>query len=252
MIKPALAVVVKLMPICCDALAVNRKKPQTAPPSMSIFDCPAVFLTRSPILISTCSRTAITGSRAKKAIHVLAVRKVKGPTKPAPMLCAANAQPQIGYNLYSDWFYEGIEKIEKLLSKYGAAEVGQDVLRDLITDPKTKNSFRSIPIPVALVKMLNEYRRSQPLDIHRRLFPRPYGTYYGMKAAIKTVDSRLSPHCLRHTYATHLLGRGMDIRTVAALLGDNVKTVINTYIHYSDDMRAAAADDIEKIFAENF
>ena len=47
----------------------------------------------------------------------------------------ANAQPQIGYNLYSDWFYEGIEKIEKLLSKYGAAEVSQDVLRDLITNP---------------------------------------------------------------------------------------------------------------------
>ena len=127
-----------------------------------------------------------------------------------------------------------------------------DTQHYIYTDPKTKNSFRSIPIPVALVKMLNEYRRSQPLDIHRRLFPRPYGTYYGMKAAIKTVDSRLSPHCLRHTYATHLLGRGMDIRTVAALLGDNVKTVINTYIHYSDDMRAAAADDIEKIFAENF
>ena len=105
---------------------------------------------------------------------------------------------------------------------------------------------------LALVKMLNEYRRSQPLDIHRRLFPRPYGTYYGMKAAMKTIDSRLSPHCLRHTYATHLLAKGMDIRTVAALLGDNVKTVINTYIHYSDDMRTAAANDIEKIFAGNF
>lgn len=127
-----------------------------------------------------------------------------------------------------------------------------DTQHFIYTAPKTKNSFRTIPIPVALVNMLNEYRRTKPLDIQRRLFPKPYGTYYGMKRAIKTVDSRLSPHCLRHTYATHLLARGMDIRTVAALLGDNVKTVINTYIHYNDDMRAAAADDIEKIFAENF
>jgi hypothetical protein len=39
---------------------------------------------------------------------------------------------------------------------------------------------------------------------------------------------------------------------VAALLGDNAKTVINTYIHYNDDMRSAAAKEIEKIFAENF
>lgn len=127
-----------------------------------------------------------------------------------------------------------------------------DTQHFIYTAPKTKNSFRTIPIPVALVNMLNEYRRTKPLDIQRRLFPKPYGTYYGMKRAIKTVDSRLSPHCLRHSYATHLLARGMDIRTVAALLGDNVKTVINTYIHYNDDMRAAAADDIEKIFAENF
>ena len=127
-----------------------------------------------------------------------------------------------------------------------------DTQHFIYTAPKTKNSFRTIPIPIALVNMLNEYRRTKPLDIQRRLFPKPYGTYYGMKRAIKTVDSRLSPHCLRHTYATHLLAKGMDIRTVAALLGDNVKTVINTYIHYSDDMRKAAADDIEKIFAENF
>jgi len=119
-------------------------------------------------------------------------------------------------------------------------------------DPKTKNGFRTIPIPGVLAKMLTQYKNSHPLDIHRRLFSRPYGTYYGMKQAIKKIDRRLSPHCLRHTYATTLLAKGVDIRTVAALMGDNAQTVIKTYIHYSDDMRRAAADDIEKIFAENF
>ena len=119
-------------------------------------------------------------------------------------------------------------------------------------DPKTKNGFRTIPIPGVLAKMLTQYKNSHPLDIHRRLFSRPYGTYYGMKQAIKKIDRRLSPHCLRHTYATTLLAKGVDIRTVAALMGDNAQTVIKTYIHYSDDMRKAAADDIEKIFAENF
>ena len=53
----------------------------------------------------------------------------------------ANAQPQIGYNLYSDWFYVGIEKIEKLLSKYGAEEVAQDALRDLLTNPDKANAL---------------------------------------------------------------------------------------------------------------
>lgn len=117
---------------------------------------------------------------------------------------------------------------------------------------KTKNSYRTIPIPRALLVMLHRYHNTQPMDIARRLFPRPAGTYRLVREAIKKLDSNLSPHCLRHTYATNLLAKGMDIRTVAALLGDNVKTVINTYIHYSDDMRAAAAESIEKIFAQNF
>jgi integrase len=127
-----------------------------------------------------------------------------------------------------------------------------DTQHNITTDPKTKNSFRSIPIPQALRKMLKQYHDTQPLDISRRIFPRPYGTYYGMKQAMKLISKDLSPHCLRHTYATNLLAKGMDIRTVAALLGDNAKTVINTYIHYNDDMRSAAAKEIEKIFAENF
>ncbi len=46
----------------------------------------------------------------------------------------ANVQPQIGYNLYSEWFYESIDKIEKMLSKYGAQEVSGEILRGLITE----------------------------------------------------------------------------------------------------------------------
>lgn len=117
---------------------------------------------------------------------------------------------------------------------------------------KTKNSYRTIPIPQVLLVMLRRYYNSQPMDIARRLFPRPAGTYHLIRKAIKKLDNSLSPHCLRHTYATRLLSQGIDIRTVAALMGDDTKTVINTYIHYNDDMRMAAAESIEKIFAQNF
>ena len=118
--------------------------------------------------------------------------------------------------------------------------------------PKSKNGYRTIPIPQALLHMLKHYHDTMPLDIGRRVFPRPYATYLYMKKAIRKADPSLSPHCLRHTYATTLLGKGVDVRTVAALLGDDVKTVINTYIHYSDDMRKAAADSIKNIFSEEF
>ena len=121
-----------------------------------------------------------------------------------------------------------------------------------VAAPKSRNGFRTIPIPQALMVMLKEYHDSRPLDMQRRLFPAPTSTFTRLSRAIRSVDPGLSTHCLRHTYATNLLAHGVDIRTVAALLGDDVKTVIGTYVHYTDDMRQAAARDIQKIFAENF
>lgn len=119
-------------------------------------------------------------------------------------------------------------------------------------EPKSRNSFRAIPVPFVLIRHLATYHDTQPLNMNRRIFAQPYGIYGGLERTLKKLDGRFSPHCLRHTYATNLLAHGVDIRTVAALLGDSVRTVIKTYIHYTDEMRAAAARDIEKIFAQNF
>ena len=56
-------------------------------------------------------------------------------------------------------------------------------------------------------------------------------------------------HDFRHTYATRLLSSGMDIKTVASLLGDTVATVERMYIHYTYEIRAKAAEDINRIFS---
>ena len=57
-----------------------------------------------------------------------------------------------------------------------------------------------------------------------------------------------SIHDLRHTYATKLLSNGVDIKTVSALLGDSLPTVLKIYVHYSDDMRLKAAGKVADIF----
>ena len=52
-----------------------------------------------------------------------------------------NAIPYMGLNLCNDEFYSGIEKIENMLSKYGAVEVSQDVLRGLICGPDSARAI---------------------------------------------------------------------------------------------------------------
>lgn len=108
---------------------------------------------------------------------------------------------------------------------------------------KTKNSTRIIPIPNQLLELLKECKATVTTD---RIIPiRSPST---LQTHIAYYISGHSPHDFRHTYATTLLANGVDIKTVATLLGDTVTTIINTYIHYSDEMRDNARSDIQRIF----
>ena len=115
----------------------------------------------------------------------------------------------------------------------------------MIRNLKTKNSYRKIPIPPILIDILLEYKNTTS---GLYLFNNPTGGTGAVSVMIKRYLPNTSIHDLRHTYATRLLANGVDIKTVASLLGDTVDTVINTYIHYTDEMRLKAHDSVSKIF----
>lgn len=114
---------------------------------------------------------------------------------------------------------------------------------------KTKNSNRIVPVNALFIKNLKDYKLSNPISIDNRVAP------FNKSSIEKYLNPKLreysgiSIHELRHTYATLLIQNGVDFKTVAKILGHDVKQTLDTYSHVTDDMMENASRTIAKIFS---
>lgn len=133
-------------------------------------------------------------------------------------------------------------------------------------DAKTKNSIRIVEIDESLVSFLDSYRKKviekklamgikhkqddyvfinletlQKVGVNLvyRILKRAYVN--------KIISKQISPHGLRHSYATILCAQGVPIPVVAKMIGDTSATVMKYYAHSLKDKEKEAVQLLSKV-----
>jgi integrase/recombinase XerD len=133
---------------------------------------------------------------------------------------------------------------ERMVIRVRHGKGGRD--RDVLLSPKLLETLREYwrwikPKTYLFPGMVNNWRADVPIN-HKVV-------WVAVKEAAERagITKRVSPHTLRHSFATHMLEAGADLRTIQVLLGHAKLADTTVYLHLSRRHLQAVSSPIEAV-----
>jgi site-specific recombinase XerD len=138
----------------------------------------------------------------------------------------------------------------RMSEQYGLLWSQVDFERRQIHLDRTKNGdARTIPLNAVALSALTQMQTAENRPANRLVFPSPrtgnslQGSRGWFSSALEEAKiTGYSWHCNRHTFASRLVMAGVDLRTVAELLGHRTLQMVMRYSHLAAEHQAAAVD----------
>lgn len=151
----------------------------------------------------------------------------------------------------------GIRRAE--LSGLMLDDINGDVMMVRGKGNKERKLFLA-PSVAEIIQKYKDWRLQKFGDSIPNLFVTKFGTAYSGEAIRSNIHSiatragidperveQISPHVLRHTYATNMISRGVDVSVVQRGLGHSSITTTTIYAHVLDEtLRSAMVSSFEK------
>lgn len=141
-----------------------------------------------------------------------------------------------------------IEKSSKEVYIYDSPEVKH--IETVIQTPKTANSFRTIPLPSSLIDKLKEIDNKQGYLFTDEAGQLLKGKNISAKWTKILKDCGIPHkkfHSIRHTYGSMLLQKGVDIETVAELMGHTAVSITQIYMHSETKIKSKSVNKLNSI-----